>query len=134
MPSVSKTPNYELNQWQGNEYPKRQDFVDDNEKIDAQMKSNSNNIIDHKEKFNVHGDTSTLERSGKDSEGIFTSLIWKRLDGTKYKQSVLSGGTTPEYTTRTVTYYDTDGTTVLDTVAYTLSYDIDGDLISEVIS
>jgi hypothetical protein len=37
MPSANKTPNYELNQWQGNEYPKRQDFVEDNEKIDAAL-------------------------------------------------------------------------------------------------
>ena len=40
MPSENKTPNYGLNQWQGNEYPKRQDFVDDNATIDAQMKDN----------------------------------------------------------------------------------------------
>ena len=40
MPSENKTVNYGLNQWQGNEYPKRQDFVDDNATIDAQMKKN----------------------------------------------------------------------------------------------
>lgn len=34
MPSVQKTPNLGLNKWQGNEYAKRADFVDDNEKID----------------------------------------------------------------------------------------------------
>lgn len=34
MPSTNKTPNLELNQWAGNEYVKRQDFVDDNDKID----------------------------------------------------------------------------------------------------
>lgn len=41
MSSVAKTINYELNQWTGNEYPKRQDFVDDNSIIDAQMKANA---------------------------------------------------------------------------------------------
>lgn len=35
MPSVQKTPNLGLNKWQGNEYAKRADFVDDNQKIDA---------------------------------------------------------------------------------------------------
>lgn len=34
MPSVQKTTNLGLNKWQGNEYAKRTDFVDDNEKID----------------------------------------------------------------------------------------------------
>lgn len=37
MPSENKTPNYGLNQWQGNEYVKREDFVDDNAKIDAAL-------------------------------------------------------------------------------------------------
>lgn len=41
MPSVNKTPNYGLNQWAGNEYAKRQDFVDDNELIDAALKANA---------------------------------------------------------------------------------------------
>ena len=35
MPSENKTPNLGLNQWQGNEYIKRQDFVEDNQKIDT---------------------------------------------------------------------------------------------------
>ncbi|WP_368490854.1 pyocin knob domain-containing protein [Clostridium sp. BJN0013] len=37
MPSANKTPNIGLNQWQGNEYPKRQDFVDDNAAVDLEM-------------------------------------------------------------------------------------------------
>lgn len=38
MPSSNKTPNLQLNQWEGNEYVKRQDFVDDNKKIDNAYK------------------------------------------------------------------------------------------------
>lgn len=38
MPSTNKTPNLQLNQWAGNEYVKRQDFVDDNKKIDDAYK------------------------------------------------------------------------------------------------
>lgn len=34
MPSANKTANLGLNQWLGNEYPKRTDFVEDNKKID----------------------------------------------------------------------------------------------------
>ena len=35
MPSLLKTAFLQLNKWAGNEYPKREDFVSDNEKIDA---------------------------------------------------------------------------------------------------
>lgn len=35
MPSENKTPHYSLNQWQGNEFPQRVDFVADNTAIDA---------------------------------------------------------------------------------------------------
>lgn len=75
--------------------------------------------------FNVY-------KSGKDANGIFTIVEYKRANGTLYARSVLSGGTSPKYTTRTITYYDTNGTTVIRTDPYTLVYDADGDLISEV--
>ena len=39
MPSANKTENYGLNQWQGNEYPKREDFNSDNLIIDTQLKN-----------------------------------------------------------------------------------------------
>ncbi|WP_291559392.1 MULTISPECIES: hypothetical protein [unclassified Clostridium] len=38
MSSENKTPNLELNQWNGNEYPKRTDFIEDNKKIDEAYK------------------------------------------------------------------------------------------------
>lgn len=73
------------------------------------------------------------ERSNKDSNGVFTTVTYKRKsDGTIYAKSVLSGGTAPQYTTRTETFYDVDGTTVLATIPYTLSYDADGDWVGEV--
>lgn len=75
--------------------------------------------------FNVY-------KNGKDSNGIFTTVDYKRPDGTLYARSVLSGGTSPQYTTRTITYYAVDGTTVIRTDTHTLSYDADGDLVNEV--
>ena len=39
MPSANKTENYGLNQWQGNEYIKREDFNTDNAIIDTQLKN-----------------------------------------------------------------------------------------------
>lgn len=74
-----------------------------------------------------------INKSGKDSNGIFTTVQYTRKsDNTLAVKSVLSGGTSPKYTTRTVTYYGIDGTTVESTITKKLSYDSDGDLIGEV--
>lgn len=58
MPSLLKTAFLQLNKWAGNEYPKREDFVSDNEKIDvfasnissqmAQIGLNVTDLIDNK--------------------------------------------------------------------------------------
>lgn len=77
-------------------------------------------------------DQYDLVRSNKDSNGIFTQVDYKRYDDTLFARSVLSGGTSPSYTTRTVTYYAANGTTVVSTVTYTISYDGDGDITSEI--
>lgn len=45
MPSEIKTPNIGLNNWQGNEYPKRQDFVNDNLILDEKIGLLSDSII-----------------------------------------------------------------------------------------
>lgn len=74
----------------------------------------------------------SVYKSGKDENGIFTVVEYKRSDGKLYARSELSGGVSPQYTTRTITYYDADGTTVLRTDTYSLTYDADGELISEV--
>lgn len=53
MPSQNKTPNYDLNQWQGTDYPLRSDFNDDNSKIDAALKALADG------KLNLTGGTLT---------------------------------------------------------------------------
>lgn len=73
-----------------------------------------------------------IYKSNKDSEGIYTNVEYNRADGTLAIKSVLSGGKSPNYTTRTITYYNAAGTMVEKTITRTLSYDADGDLISEV--
>lgn len=80
----------------------------------------------------ISGESLSLVKSDKDSEGIYTAVTYKRSDGTIYATSVLSGGTSPKYTNRTVTFYESNGTTVKSTKVYILSYDSDGDLVSEV--
>ena len=71
-----------------------------------------------------------MSRTGKDTENIYTTISFKRADGTLARQSILSGGTSPEYTTRTESLYGLDGTTVTQTLVFTLTYD-SGELVSE---
>ncbi len=54
MSSASKTTNYGLNQWAGNEYPKRQDFVDDNAAIDAAIKARATDLTVHTSNADLH--------------------------------------------------------------------------------
>jgi hypothetical protein len=73
-------------------------------------------------------------RSNKDGSGLFTTVQYRRADGTLARQSVLSGGTSPEYTTRTETVYATDGVTVLRTIVFALTYSPSGEFLSETVS
>lgn len=47
MPSENKTPHYGLNQWQGNEYPKREDFNQDNALMDAELAAHEADTAAH---------------------------------------------------------------------------------------
>lgn len=85
--------------------------------------------------FNMISDTKEFStyKSNVDSNGIATEVDLKRKDGTLILKSVLSGGTSPNYTTRTETYYEADGTTIRETITYVINYDANGNLVSEVI-
>ncbi|MBP2027391.1 hypothetical protein J2Z35_001185 [Acetoanaerobium pronyense] len=54
MPSLLKTAFLQLNKWAGNEYPKREDFVSDNEKIDAFADDISSQMAQIELDFNLH--------------------------------------------------------------------------------
>lgn len=101
----------------------------DTSAIEAEVDALSNEIGILSDKVD---DLKTV-KSSKDANGIFTTITYRRkLDDSLFATSVLSGGTSPNYTTRTVTYYEPDGTTVRETITYTLTYDTDGALVSEV--
>lgn len=68
-----------------------------------------------------------------DSNGVYTEVQHKRKDGTLILKSVLSGGTLPQYTTRTETKYSLDGVTIEWIKVYTISYDSNGNVVSEVL-
>ncbi|WP_461612618.1 type II toxin-antitoxin system RelE/ParE family toxin [Clostridium sp. Marseille-QA1073] len=55
MSSENKTPNLQLNQWKGNEYPKRADFIDDNKKIDEAYKELKDSIKNGGKVSSVNG-------------------------------------------------------------------------------
>lgn len=69
----------------------------------------------------------------KDSEGVYTVVEIKTNSGVLYARSTLSGGTSPQYTTRTINYYGTDGTTITATNVFTINYDGDN-IVSEVLT
>lgn len=77
------------------------------------------------------GPPLSVTRTNEDANGLFTTISHYRADATLYKQSTLSGGTSPEYTTRTVQYYEEDGTTVKSTQVYSLTYNANSVMISE---
>lgn len=73
----------------------------------------------------------SVECSNKDASGIFTTIEFRDSLGNLRKRSVLSGGTSPAYTTRTVTFFAADGITQTGQRIYSITYDSDGDFLSE---
>lgn len=113
------------------------DFVDDVRAADingayAEIIAIETEVDAHKADDMLHNSDVSLYRLNKDANGVFTELQYKRANGTLFKKSVLSGGISPKYTARTVTYYKADGETVNATKVYTEVYTGD-DLTSEVL-
>ena len=77
--------------------------------------------------------TYSTYKMNKDLNNKYTEVQIKRADGTLYKKSILTGGISPNYTTRTETEYQADGTTIKATRVYALTYDAEGKIESEVL-
>jgi hypothetical protein len=72
-----------------------------------------------------------MSKSGKDANGIFTTVEYRRQDDTLFMRSVLSNpDANGNYQTDTWTYYGTDGTTVVEMKVWTITRDFDGDITS----
>jgi hypothetical protein len=91
--------------------------------------SNASNIITSSDSVNeaiafnsIYG---KVTKSSKDANDIFTVVDYYDSSDVLRLKSTLSGGTSPEYTTRTVITYDNTGATTT-TRVYTQSYDVDG--------
>lgn len=129
--SSEKTLNYLLHKWLGADLVKRTEFNDNFGEIDKELKNNANGLSDHQADNTPHREATNVERKNKDIEDIFPLIEWKRLNGTLFKTSQLQG-TTPEYSSRVVSFYDALGTTIVQQVTYSIVYDVDGEFISEV--
>lgn len=79
--------------------------------------------------------TYSTYKTNQDANGIYTTVTYKRADGTIYKVSELSNTDDKgNYTTQTITYYRANGTTVDKTEVYTITYNADGEVESEVLA
>lgn len=95
------------------------------ESIDG-ISENVNNLIDSSENLR-------MIKTDKDEHGTYTLVTYRRKNNdTLFGTSRLSGGTGPNYTTRTVSYYDQTGNSVIKQNVFSLVYDSDGLLVEEV--
>lgn len=71
--------------------------------------------------------------SGKDANGFFTTVEYKRTNNTLYMRSTLSNPNAEGYyLTDTWTIYALNGTSLIKTIKWTLTYDNDGAVTSKV--
>ncbi|MBW9158863.1 hypothetical protein [Clostridium tagluense] len=126
MPTI--TPRLGLKKPLGNETVSRQAGLDNLDILENKVALQSDLV-------SSLADTSTYStyKLGIDSNDIYTQVLRKRANGTLIIKSILSGGTSPTYTTKTETKYGADGITVEWTKTYTLTYNTDGFLLSEVL-
>ncbi|KMY49573.1 hypothetical protein [Peribacillus loiseleuriae] len=101
--------------------------------LDTNAAGNLQNQIDDLAQTDTEMREYSMYKSGKDPDGIFTTVELKRANGTLYLKSVLSSGIAPLYTTRTATWYENDGTTIYRQKVYSRTYDGSGTLVSEVL-
>ena len=71
MPSENKTENYGLNQWTGNEFVKREDFVNDNALIDAAIKE-AQDKVGNPPMVNGHTVESDVPANAKFTDTVYT--------------------------------------------------------------
>lgn len=78
----------------------------------------------------VLGDYAKMVRSGKDGDGIFTTIEYFDTNNTLRRKHVLSKVSSSYYNRRVDTFYDADGDQIGE-FTYELVYDVDGDLTGE---
>ncbi|MCT4597451.1 MAG: hypothetical protein N4A50_06185 [Vallitalea sp.] len=100
--------------------------------LNASMSAKANQVdVDN---INKKLENYSSYASSKDSNGIYKTVEYKRSNNTLYMKSILSGGTSPNYTTDTWYFYDTNSVILLKTITWTIAYDSDGNIVSKVVS
>lgn len=83
-------------------------------------------IVELLEDFNTYG-------SGTDGAGVYTVVDFKRQNGTLFMKSTATNADAHgNYQTLTMAFYDAAGTAVLRTDVWTVTYDANSRIISEV--
>jgi YD repeat-containing protein len=70
-----------------------------------------------------------------DAKNVYTTVTYKRSDGTIYARSTLKNpDASNNYANLEIQYYDALGTTPLQKVTWTFTYDANGQITSKVVS
>jgi len=134
------TQNYNLKKPEGTDLVNIDDLNYNADVIDSQLKTNADTITQHITDPAPHSGHALatlnpniirIKRSNPDAYGNYLQVDYYRKNGTLFARSVLSGGTPPQYTTRTITIYDADGTTVVDSYTFTITYNANGNPVDE---
>jgi len=100
---------------------------------DAIVTTNTN-VTDLSDSVDSHLADYASYASIKDDD-IYTVVDFKRSDATLYLKSTLSNKSgNGYYQTDTLNYYDDAGTTIIKTVVWTFTYDVDGNIITKVVA
>ncbi|MCW6124333.1 hypothetical protein [Clostridium sporogenes] len=103
---------------------------------DIMTKQNENNEQINESIDNIRKELESYNyyAYNKDGEGIFTIVDYKRNDNTLYMKSTLSNpNSNGNYQTNTWNFYNDTGSKIIKTIIWTINYDEEGDIISEVI-
>ncbi|EEL78662.1 hypothetical protein bcere0028_57730 [Bacillus cereus AH1271] len=109
--------------------------------LDQKITTNKNNITtletkttDNTKKVDGLLESLSIYKSAKDANGIYTTVEWKTKGGVLRRKSVLSSpDANGNYLTQTITKYAENGTTVTETQIFKPTYDVDGDVVNEVL-
>lgn len=125
------TTNYGFKKPEGNDNVNVDDLNYNMDIADTELKKVNEHLDEKVNKTELIAKLKKI-KSGTPVDNIYPVVTYKRSDDTIYKISTLSGGVAPQWTTRTVVYYASDGITIEKTDIFTLTYDVDGNILSEV--
>lgn len=108
--------------------------TDDKASLIKAINSVKDDLNDHMNDVMPHQDYLSQYGSDPDVDGIYRVVDFKRPDGRMYMKSTLSNPDTQNnYQTVTWEFYNTEGTAIVRTVYWSITYDINGVASSKVV-